>query len=105
MHLRGNVPKACQLVLRGNKRANVTYGVPMFQLGVPTYQVARQFFKHSSYETLKEISMLYCYIKKFNILLDIIVYHMCMYCTLKLYYTSFPYFMSYQGKVRGIFLF
>ena len=75
MYLRGNVSKACQLVLRGNKRANVTYGVPVFQIGVPTYQVAWQFFKHSSYETFK----VHCYIKKFYILLDIIVYHMYMY--------------------------
>ena len=37
------VPKACQKranfsLLRANKRANVPYGVPMFQLGVSTCQ-------------------------------------------------------------------
>ena len=37
--LRANVPKACQLFIftyqHANKRANVLYGVAMFQLGVP----------------------------------------------------------------------
>ena len=70
---RANVPKACQLLIftrqRVNKRANairranVPNGVPIFQLGVPTCQKAFQFFKHSSYEMLSEISTLYCYIE------------------------------------------
>ena len=61
--LRAKVPKACQLVIllcqRANKCANVLYGVPMFQIGMPTCQKACQFFKHSSYEMLLEISILY----------------------------------------------
>ena len=44
-------------------RANVPQGVPMFQRGMPMCQRACQFFKHSSYEMLREISILYYYIK------------------------------------------
>ena len=58
-----NVPKACQLLIytcqRANERANVPYGVSIFQLGVPTCQKVCQIFKHSSYEMLREISILY----------------------------------------------
>ena len=61
--LRANVPKTCQLFIfmcqRANKRANVPYGAPMFQIGVPTCQKACQFFKHCSYEMLRKISILY----------------------------------------------
>ena len=65
--LRANVPKnvpachkACQCFnlacQRAKQRAN-------FHLGVPTCQRACQLFKHSSYEVLREISILYYYIK------------------------------------------
>ena len=40
--LRDNVPKACQLLIftyhSANKHANVLKGIPMFQLGVQTYE-------------------------------------------------------------------
>ena len=43
-----NLPKACQLLIftyqRSNKRATVPYGVPMFQLGMPTCQMVFQCF-------------------------------------------------------------
>ena len=66
-----NLPKAWQLLIftyqRANKRANVPYGVPMFQLGMPTCQ-------HSPYKMLREIFILY-YCKKFYIITDIVVKH------------------------------
>ena len=49
IHLRAYFPKACQFLIftcqRANKRANVPYVVPMFQLGLPMCQIACQFFK------------------------------------------------------------
>ena len=67
------VPKACQLTIfmcqRANKQTNVPYSVLMFQPGVSKCQTVLQFFKHSSYEMLREISLY----KKFCIILDIIV--------------------------------
>ena len=62
--LRANLQKACQLVIwRTNVPINVPlpYGVPMFQLGVPMCQKTCRFFKHSSYEMLREISIIYHY--------------------------------------------
>ena len=38
---------------------NMPNGMPIFQLGMPTCQKMCLFFKHSSYEMLKEISILY----------------------------------------------
>ena len=38
---------------------NMPNGMPIFQLGLPTCQKMCLFFKHSSYEMLKEISILY----------------------------------------------
>ena len=77
--LRANLSKAYQLLIftcqLANKPANVPYGVPMFQLGVQTCQNACQFFKHSFYKMLLEISILFYY-KKFYIILDIIIMHM-----------------------------
>ena len=72
--IRACVPKACQLLIRTCQRAirrandftwreNVPNAVTIFQLGVPTCQKACQFFKHSSYEMLIEISILYYYIE------------------------------------------
>ena len=68
------LPKACQLLIftcqRANKLTNVSTwclnvpnDVPIFQLDMPTCQKACQFFEHSSYEMLKEISILYYYRK------------------------------------------
>ena len=59
--------KTCQRAIRSANvstwHVNVPNGVAVFQLGVPTCRRARQFFKHSSYEMLKEISIIYYYIK------------------------------------------
>ena len=55
--------------------ANVLSSLLIFQIGVPTCQKACQFFKHSSDEILREISILYCYIEKFYIIPDTIVIH------------------------------
>ena len=41
------------------QRANMLYGVPMFQIGVPTCETACQVFKHPSYEMLRKVSILY----------------------------------------------
>ena len=90
--LHANLSEACQVLIftcqRTNKRANVPYGVPAFELGVsmsqlglsvfqlvgPACQKACQCFKHSFFEMLLEISILY-YHKKCYIILDIIVIH------------------------------
>ena len=42
----------------------VPNGVPTFQIGVPACQNVRQVFKHSSYVMIRQISLLYFYIKK-----------------------------------------
>ena len=73
--LRVNVP-ACQK--RANfsfLRANVPHGVLMFQIGVPKCQKTCQFFKHSSYEMLLEISILYYHEK----ILHYTLYYSCTY--------------------------
>ena len=64
--LRANVPAyqhtifTCQ---RSNECATVPNGLPTFQLSVPTYQKTYQFFKHTSYEMQRKVSVLYYYIK------------------------------------------
>ena len=70
--------RAC--VLMFHKRANFSFlrvNVPIngttFELGVSTCQKACQFFKHSSYEILREISIKILLYKKFHIIPDIIV--------------------------------
>ena len=53
--------------------------MPIFQLGLPTCQRAFQFFKHSSYEMLKEISVLYyCIINSISYLISCL-YRSCVY--------------------------
>ena len=71
----------------------------MFQLGVPTYQNACQFFKRSSDEMLREISIIYYYtlllllfIIICYIILDIIVIRIICIC-------SIPSFFSLQNKL------
>ena len=113
--LYGNVPKACQLLIftcqRVKKtsqcakrrasistwRTNMLNGVPIFQFGVPTRQRACQFLKHSSYEMLREISILNYYNKKLYIILDIILIHiMCIYVSyikIVLYYTFWNFLL------------
>ena len=61
--LRANVPKTWQLLIFTCQRANLPCRVPMFQLSVSTCQTACHFFKLSSYKMLREISILYYYIK------------------------------------------
>ena len=66
--------------LRATKRANVPWGVSVIQHGVPTWQKEYKFFKQSSYEMLREISILCYYMKAFYIILDIIATHIiCVY--------------------------
>ena len=43
--------------------AKVANDMPIFYFCVPTCQKVCQFFKHSSYEMLREISLLYYFIK------------------------------------------
>ena len=75
--------KACQ---RNKRRvnvstwhANVPNGMRIFQLAVPTCQRACQFFKHSFYEMLREISKLYHYIKNSRLYLISYFYMPCVY--------------------------
>ena len=77
------VPKVCQLFNLACQRAK---GVPMFQLGPSTYETACQFFKHSSYKMLREISILYYYIK--NSILYLIWYVYVSYIKIVLYFIS-----------------
>ena len=57
--LRANVPFGVPMLQLGAWRANVQNDVPIFQLGKPTCQKAYQFFKHSFYEMLRKISIIY----------------------------------------------
>ena len=54
-----NVPFGVPMLQLGTWRANVQNDVPIFQLGKPTCQKAYQFFKHSFYEMLRKISVIY----------------------------------------------
>ena len=54
-----NVPRAKRRAIVLIWYANVPNGVPIFQLVVATCKKTCQFFKHSSYEMLSEISILY----------------------------------------------
>ena len=57
-------------------RAKLPYGVPMFQLDVPTSHMVCQFFNLACQNlSQREISILYYYIKRFYIMFDIIVIH------------------------------
>ena len=73
----------CQRAIRcanvSTCHANVPNGVPIFQLGMPTCQRVCQFFKHSSYEMLREISILYYYIKNSTLYLISYLYTSCVY--------------------------
>ena len=75
-----NVPKvpACYLIFtcqRPNERASVPNGVPTFQIGVSICQRTCQFFKHFSFEMLREISILYFCIKSSTLYLISYLYH------------------------------
>ena len=99
----------CQCAIRRANvltwRAKVPNDVPIFQLGVPASQKVCQFSRHSSYEMLSEISILYYYIKHFTFYYILLhsrnstfyhsyTYQMYMYHKWKFYYTSFLYFMT-----------
>ena len=78
--LRANVPRACQILIfmcqPVNKAANISSGVPVFQLGVLMCQMVCQFAKHSNLTKNFCTSLIY---KKFYITLDIIVINiMCI---------------------------
>ena len=85
-----------------NKRANV----PVFQLDVPTCHMLWQFFKHSSYEMLRDVSILYYYIKKFYIILGIIVIHIICICIVHKNCIIFHFYTSCHIKEKCVeFLF
>ena len=75
--------KTCQRAIRSANvstwHVNMPNGVAVFQIGVPTCRRARQFFKHSSYEMLREISILYYYIKNSTLYLISYLYISCVY--------------------------
>ena len=91
--LRTNMPKACQVLIftcqRAIRRANVS----------------SQFFKHSSYEMLREISILCYYIKKFYIILDIILIHIMCVCIVHinciiLYFLKLFWSLGRNGNIK-----
>ena len=87
-----NVPTyytACQCFNLACQRAN---DVPIFQLGVPTCQKACQFYRHSSYEMLSEISILYYYIKNYTF------YHILLHSTYPTFCHSYTYHMYMYRK-------
>ena len=73
-------------------RANVPNDVLNFELGVPTYQKACQFFRHSSYEMLSEISILYYYIKNYTF------YDILLHSTNSTFYHSYTNHMYMYRK-------
>ena len=75
-----NVPDvpACYLIFpcqRPNECASVPNGVPTFQISASICQRTCQFFKHFSYEMLREISILYFCIKSSTLYLISYLYH------------------------------
>ena len=75
-----NVPNvsACYLIFtcqRPNECASVPNGVPTFQISASICQRTCQFFKHFSYEMLREISILYFCIKSSKLYLVSYLYH------------------------------
>ena len=109
--LRANMPKVCQLLIftcqRANKRTNVSIfqlgvprranvltwranmpnEVPIFKLDVRTSQKGYQFFRHSSYEMLSEISIVYYYIKNSTF------YYILLHSRNSTFYHSYTYQM------------
>ena len=85
--------KACQRAIRhaniSTWHANVLNGMPIFQLAMSTCQRAFQFFKHSSYEMLREISIFNYYLKNPTLYLisHTYTYYGYMHHIYDLYYT------------------
>ena len=96
--LRANLPKVCQLLIFTFQRLNVLCCVPVFQLSVQTCQTACQVFKHSSYESLREISILYYHKERIRL-------HFCTSfhnkgkCVEVFFFIIF-FFFSYLGKAK-----
>ena len=87
-----NLPSAIRHANVSTWRANV----PILELGVPTCMKAYQFFQHVSYEMLKEISMLYYYIKNSLYLTSYLyVSCVCVSCIKIVLYFISTLFMSY----------
>ena len=114
--LRANVLKACQLLIftcqRANKRFNVPYGVPVFQLGLPMCQTACQFFNLGCQRAKRRASFsniaLTKYLGKFlYFILDIIVIHIICTCIIHKNCIILHFYISCQIKKKacGIFLF
>ena len=102
--------------LRANKRANVPWDVPIFQLGVTTCQNLCQVFEHSSNEILREISintciiliyLYYCIIffillfEKFHIIIDIIVIRIICICVVEKNCIILRFHTSYNIKEKS----
>ena len=66
--------------------------VPIFQLGVPNVQKDVPIFRHSSYESLSEISMLYYYIKNSTF------YYILLHSTNSTFYRSYTYHVYMYRK-------
>ena len=117
---RVNVPKACQPLIftcqRANKRANVSYGVPMFQLDPPTYQTTCKFFnlacqRAKIHDTFSDIPLRKCngkflyfiVIKKFYIILDIIVIHIVsIWCIVHKSCIRFHFYTLFHSKEKCV---
>ena len=82
----------CQRTIRCSNASiwcsNVLNGMPTFQLGVPTCQRGCKFFKHSSYQMLREIDVLYFYVKNYPLCLILYLYIPCANCIILHFYTS-----------------
>ena len=88
--------------------------VLIFQFGVPTSQKECQFFKHSFYKMLREISILYIFLyflyytllyKKFYILLDVLVTHIICICIVHKNCIKLHFYTSRHIKENSVELF
>ena len=91
--------KLCQCFLWS---ANVLNGLSIFQLDVPACQNPCQYFKNSSYKMLREISILYYYIKKFCIVLGITVILIICICIVHKNYIILHLYISGHIKERSV---
>ena len=95
---RGCVPTCQKCANFSFLHFNVLCCVPVFQLSVPTCKTACQVFKHSSYESLREISILY-YHKECIRLHFCTSFHNKGKCVEVFFFIIF-FFFSYLGKAK-----
>ena len=103
--LRANVAKACQLLIFTFQR--VIWLAIFFILECQRANKGAKFFKHFCYQVLRKISILYYYIKKLYILLDIILIHIICMCIVnkKLHYNLSLHWCHIKEKWVEFFFF